>query len=96
MLTEALNSTWPFESSTILLYQDAEGVVRELPLTGSLMGQLPESHDVGLVTQGDLKFIQEVASRPVTISAFDVGLSSSETAVITQRHSLAFHQKELD
>ena len=83
MLTEALNSTWPFESSTILLYLDAEGVVRELPLTGSLMGQLPESHDVGLVTQGDLKFIQEVASRPVTISAFDVGLSSSETAVIT-------------
>ena len=83
MLPEALNSTWPFESSTILLQQDADGGVHELPLTGSLMGQLPESHDVGLLAQGDLKFVHEVASRPVTISAFDVGLTSSETAVIT-------------
>ena len=83
MLPEALNSTWPFESSTILLQPDSDGCVHELPLTGSLMGQLPESHDVGLLAQGELKFVQEVASRPVTISAFDVGLTSSETAVIT-------------
>ena len=109
MLPNAQLATWPFESSTILLFQDKDGVVQEYPLTGSFMGQLPESHDVGLLSPKDAKYSQEVASRlsrherPITISAFEIGLSTCETAVITLQaatlralsdaHSFAFEAR---
>lgn len=109
MLPDAQTSIWPYETSTILLFEDVNGVVQEYPLSGSFMGQLPESHDVGLMNPKDSKYIQEVANklgrreRPVTVSAFQIGLSSSESAVITLQaatlralsdaHSKAFHAR---
>ena len=89
MLPGAQMATWLFESSTILLFLDVDGVVQEHPLSGSFMGQLPESHDVGLMSLKDAKYKQEVAARlgrrerQVTVSAFQIGMSTTEGAVMT-------------